>query len=134
MAAEDGLICAWIFDRQGGGREVGWPEIRGWRAEQGLLWVHLDRTGDESQRWLRADGGFDPVIADALLAEEVGRRLAHRCRQGPPNCHGKCRPRRRPVPFFVTFRAEAVLPARGYRLERHLPGNTCRWCRLAYGR
>ncbi len=74
MAAEDGLICAWIFDRQGGGREVGWPEIRGWRAEQGLLWVHLDRTGDESQRWLRAAGGFDPVIADALLAEDVRPR------------------------------------------------------------
>ena len=32
MAAEDGLICAYTLDGQGGGREVGWPEIHSWRA------------------------------------------------------------------------------------------------------
>ncbi len=74
MALEDGLICAYALDGQGGGREVGWPEIRRWRPEDGLLWVHLDRTGPASQRWLREDGGFDPVIAAGLLAEDVRPR------------------------------------------------------------
>ncbi len=74
MAAEDGLICAYALDGQGGGREVGWPEIQGWQADDGLLWVHLDRTGHESQCWLREDGGLDPVIATGLLAEDVRPR------------------------------------------------------------
>jgi zinc transporter len=72
--AEDGLICAYALDGQGGGHEVGWPEIRRWRADDGLLWVHLDRTGNESRRWLREDGGLDPVIVDGLLAEDVRPR------------------------------------------------------------
>jgi len=74
MAVEDGLICAYALDGQGGGREVGWPEIQGWRAGDGLLWAHLDRTGRESRRWLREDAGLDPVLAAGLLAEDVRPR------------------------------------------------------------
>jgi zinc transporter len=74
MAVEDGLICAYALDGQGGGREVGWPEIRAWRAGDGLLWVHLDRTGHESRRWLREERRIDPVIAGGLLAEDVRPR------------------------------------------------------------
>ena len=74
MGADNGLICAYALDGQGGGREVGWPEIQAWRAGDGLLWVHLDRTGRESQRWLRENGGLDPVIAAGLLAEDVRPR------------------------------------------------------------
>ncbi len=74
MALEDGLICAYALDGRGGGREVGWPEIRRWRPADGPLWVHLDRTGEASQRWLREEGGIDPVIAAGLLAEDVRPR------------------------------------------------------------
>ncbi len=74
MAIKDGLVCACILDGHGGGREVGWPEIRSWRPDQGLLWVHLDRTGSESQRWLRTEAGLDPVIATGLLAQDVRPR------------------------------------------------------------
>jgi zinc transporter len=74
MLAEDGLICALLLDGRGGGREVGWPEIRTWRAEKGLIWLHLDRAGVEAKRWLREDSGLDPVIARALLVEDVRPR------------------------------------------------------------
>jgi zinc transporter len=72
--AEDGLICAYLLDSRGGGREIGWPEIRAWRPEQGLLWVHLDRVGSESVRWLHEDSGLDPLMRDALLTEDVRPR------------------------------------------------------------
>lgn len=72
--AEDGLICAYLLDGQGGGQEIGWPEIRRWRPEHGLLWLHLDRVGIEAVRWLHADSGLDPLMRDALLAEEVRPR------------------------------------------------------------
>lgn len=74
MAAEDGLICAYLLDGEGGGQEVGWPAIRSWRAEQGLLWVHLDRIGGETLRWLHEDSGLDPLMREALLTEEVRPR------------------------------------------------------------
>jgi zinc transporter len=74
MAAEDGLICAYLLDGRGGGQELGWPEIRAWRPEQGLLWVHLDRIGSGSVRWLHDDSGLDPLMRDALLTDEVRPR------------------------------------------------------------
>lgn len=74
MAAEDGLICAYLLNGRGGGQELGWPEVRAWRPGQGLLWVHLDRIGSGSVRWLHEDSGLDPLMRDALLTEEVRPR------------------------------------------------------------
>ncbi len=74
MAADDGLICAYLLDGRGGGREIGWAEVRQWRPDQGLLWVHLDRTGSESRRWLREESDLDPLITEGLLAEDVRPR------------------------------------------------------------
>jgi zinc transporter len=74
MTEDDSLICAYLLDGRGGGRPVGWTEIASWRAHDGLLWVHLDRAGPEARRWLQQDSGLDPVIAGALLAEDVRPR------------------------------------------------------------
>lgn len=74
MSEQDGLICAVILDGEGGGREIGWPEIESWSAEQGVLWVHLDRTGATAQDWLEQRSGIDPVICQTLLQEEARPR------------------------------------------------------------
>jgi zinc transporter len=74
MTEDDSLICAYLLDGRGGGRPVGWTEIASWRAQDGLLWVHLDRAGPDARRWLQRDSGLDPVIAGALLAEDVRPR------------------------------------------------------------
>jgi zinc transporter len=74
MTEDDGLICSYLLDGRGGGRALGWAEIARWRPQDGLLWVHLDRAGSAARRWLQQDGGLDPVIAGALLAEEVRPR------------------------------------------------------------
>ena len=74
MPPEGGLVCAYLLDGRGGGREIGWPEIKTWRAEERLLWVHLDRAGAEAARWLREDSGLDPLIVRTLLAEDVRPR------------------------------------------------------------
>jgi len=70
MDEPEGLLFACIFDGRGGGQEIGWPEVRSWRAEQGTLWVHLERSAPSSQRWLREESGVDPLSCEALLAEE----------------------------------------------------------------
>ena len=74
MSEDGGLICAYLLDGRGGGRALAWPEIASWRPEDGLLWVHLDRAGLEAREWLQRDSGLDPVIAGALLVDEVRPR------------------------------------------------------------
>jgi zinc transporter len=74
MTEDDSLICAYLLDGRGGGHPVGWTEIASWRAQDGLLWVHLDRAGPDARRWLQRDSGLDPVVAGALLAEDVRPR------------------------------------------------------------
>ena len=65
----DGLVFAVILDGRGGGREVGWDEVRTWRPEAGFLWIHLDYTSPGGQRWLRDEAALDPVLVESLCAE-----------------------------------------------------------------
>ncbi len=70
MAEESGgLICAYVLDGKGGGRLVGWEEIRAWRPGAEEIWIHLDRVGNDSRHWLENDSGIDPNIVIGLLAE-----------------------------------------------------------------
>jgi zinc transporter len=70
----DGLVAAWMMDGRGGGRIIGWDEIRGWTPDEGLVWVHLDLTAKGARRWLRREGGLEHHMAEALLAEETRPR------------------------------------------------------------
>ena len=74
MTEQQGLVAAHILDGRGGGRGVGWPEIEAWTPEQGVLWVHLQRGAENADAWLRDRSGLDPVVVDALLAEETRPR------------------------------------------------------------
>ena len=74
MTEQDGLIFAFQLDGRGGGRSVGWDEIRAWRPDGGLLWMHLDYEGAEVQRWFSEESALDAVIADALTEQETRPR------------------------------------------------------------
>jgi zinc transporter len=76
MDRHEGLQYAYVLDGRGGGRELDWSEVRGWSAAAGVLWVHLDRNAQESQDWLRQEAGLEPLVCDALLAEETRPRSA----------------------------------------------------------
>jgi zinc transporter len=73
-AKQESLICAYILDGQGGGREVWWPDVDGWKPEAGVLWVHLDHTSQKSQEWLRRFSNLDPLVVEALLADDTRPR------------------------------------------------------------
>ena len=74
MNGEDGLICAYVLDGNGGGREVGWNEIREWTPADGPIWIHLNRESDESQNWLDEESGLDPILCEAMCAEDTRPR------------------------------------------------------------
>jgi len=75
MSEQGGLIYAAVLDGKGNGREIGWAEIENWTADQGLLWVHLDRTGAQVQNWLTQHSEIDPVICQTLLQEGARPRI-----------------------------------------------------------
>ncbi len=71
--AEEGLILA---TRLPGSREELHDQRRTWsELDQGTpdrpLWVHLDRTKERAQRWIREEAGLDPLVSDALLAADT---------------------------------------------------------------
>jgi len=74
-ADEDGLICAFVLDGEGGGRRLGWPEIESWRPEDGVLWVHSNRKGSVSSDWLRKRSGIPASVCETMLADESRPRV-----------------------------------------------------------
>jgi len=75
MVNNDGLIAAYILDGKGGGQRVGWKEIQEWTVAAGVLWVHLDFTAPEAQRWIKEKSRLEDVIGEALLADESRPRI-----------------------------------------------------------
>jgi zinc transporter len=78
MATTDGLLSAFVLDGSGGGREVGWPEIRTWKPDDGVLWVHMDRTAERAQEWVEEHSGADAATAETLLRAEGNRPRVER--------------------------------------------------------
>lgn len=74
QSSSDGLVYAYLLDGMGGGRPLGWEQIRNWEISQGVIWVHLDFTAENAQTWLRESSGLDEVIVEALLADETRPR------------------------------------------------------------
>lgn len=71
-----GLVCAYILDGEGGGDEVGWDGVERHTSGKGFLWLHLDRSEPYSKDWLAGHSGLDPLVVEALLAEETRPRSA----------------------------------------------------------
>ena len=66
-------FSAFVFDGQGGGREVTFRDLGAGPPVGGFIWVHLHRDDPESEAWL--DGaGLDPLVRDALSADETRPR------------------------------------------------------------
>ncbi|MFH2002394.1 MAG: zinc transporter ZntB [Planctomycetota bacterium] len=74
MNEKDGLICSYLFDREGKAHETGWEEIRDWKPDQGWIWIHLDRKSENTNHWLTDESGLPALVSEALLAEETRPR------------------------------------------------------------
>ncbi|MCW8963104.1 MAG: zinc transporter ZntB [Gammaproteobacteria bacterium] len=76
MSVQNGLINAILLDGKGGGRQLDWSGVNQWTPNQGAIWIHLDFTTDEAQSWLGKESGLDPLIIDALIADETRPRCS----------------------------------------------------------
>jgi len=75
MGDEDGLICAYRVGPSGAAAPLDWHGLATAVPEAGgYVWAHLDRHSAKAVRWLREGSGVDPLVQDALLAEETRPR------------------------------------------------------------
>lgn len=71
---ENGLLQARLLDGQGGSQDLDWDSVRDWSPDRGVLWVHLDFTTMEARHWLTEESKLDPLVAEALIADETRPR------------------------------------------------------------
>jgi len=77
--ADDGLLFAYLLNRQGGGHEIDLEAIKSGAYGEGLLWMDLDYTNATANTWLRDQSGIDLAIVEALSAKETRpRSLVHK--------------------------------------------------------
>ena len=75
MGENDGLVFSYILGEKGDGTPVDWGQIRKWKPEHGVLWLHIDYTDSSAMKWLNEESGIDPVLCEALIAEETRPRV-----------------------------------------------------------
>ena len=76
--APSGLIHAKLPDGNGGARDLEWPEVDGWQAEQGCLWLHFDYEQPQAGVWLSQESGLNDIAVRGLLSEETRPRAISR--------------------------------------------------------
>jgi len=66
----DGLICAYLLDGQGGGTSLDWQDLGNPIPRDAIVWIHLNRSCPKAQNWLLEESGLDPLMQEALSANE----------------------------------------------------------------
>lgn len=65
---------AYLLDGSGGARKLDTTQLAKWTPEAGVLWVHLNYTDPQDQKWLKESSSCDELVVEALLAEETRPR------------------------------------------------------------
>jgi len=73
MSEQDGLICAYRLDGNGGARELDWEAIASLDGSVSS-WVHLHLEGARTKDWIHQESGVNEIVAEALLYEETRPR------------------------------------------------------------
>lgn len=85
MDNNDGIICSYLLDRKGGGKEIGHTKLDTKSFSGRLHRVHLDRAGAEGKTWLDERSGVDPFVCEALF-ESADMSTERWINEGRPRC------------------------------------------------
>lgn len=77
-AGDGSLVHAFGFDGRGRGVPIDWKAIASGLEpdNHAFVWTHFDRGGSQTHDWLRERAGLDPLVIDALMAEETRPRVS----------------------------------------------------------
>ena len=73
---ETGMIFARVLDGTGGARAIDWEEASQWHPADPseTLWLHLDRTVESVDDWLRDELGISEATVEALVSNQTRPR------------------------------------------------------------
>ena len=71
---DTGSVDAFLLDGKGGAGNIDMNSINCAAGVDGVLWIHLDINNPDHVTWLKQSSKLDPLILDALLAEETRPR------------------------------------------------------------
>ena len=72
--SKPGFLHSCVLDGHGGSQSVDPQSISYDTSNQGAFWLHLDVNDDACRSWLETESGLEPMIVDALLADETRPR------------------------------------------------------------
>ncbi|MDB5552051.1 MAG: zntB [Rhizobium sp.] len=72
---EPGLRFALLLDGKGGCTPLNSAAMCDWKPADGPAWFHFERDHEATVDWITNKGGFDPLVAEALLAEDSRPRV-----------------------------------------------------------
>lgn len=73
-----GLAHAYLLDGRGGGEHLDWDRVERWTPNDGTLWLNLDYSAPDVERWLGRNSQISPLVRDALLDDDPRpRAMAH---------------------------------------------------------
>ena len=75
VALGNALICAYRLGGPDGPAQLDSATLDAGEDGPGWLWAHLDQSKAASREWLSNGAGLDPLIVEALMAEETRPRL-----------------------------------------------------------
>lgn len=74
MEAKEALITAYSVKPDGKYDKLDWNELDTQPVGDGYVWIHLSRGTETTRKWLFSKSGLDPIVCDALLADETRPR------------------------------------------------------------
>lgn len=72
LSLDKAFVC--LLDGKGGAQPLELSRVADWQPQNGVLWVHLNYSSSADSAWLRESSGLDPLVIEALLAEETRPR------------------------------------------------------------
>ena len=69
-----GFLYSCVLDGRGGAAPVDPRSLDQAASSANVTWIHLDVNDEASRSWLEDHGGLEPMIVDALLADETRPR------------------------------------------------------------
>jgi zinc transporter len=67
---EPGLRFAMLLDGKGGCKALDLNGVCRWQPSDGVAWFHFERNHPAAADWITNKSGLDPLVAEALLAED----------------------------------------------------------------
>jgi zinc transporter len=62
-----GLLNAYLLDGKGGAESLDWEGISRWSPNDGVMWINLDYSIPDAERWLAGASKIPPLAREALL-------------------------------------------------------------------